>query len=239
MMHTRKPHFFLLGLFICLGLSGMGLLLSQAIIEYKKLDRSVTVKGLSEREMPANLVIWPISYSLADNDLTNLYATIDRNNQAITTFLLEQNIPADAISFTPPSIMDKQAQNYGDSNQAAFRFVGTQVVTVYSDQIEAVRLAMTQLSDLGKQGIVLKGDDYENRIEYLFTELNDIKPAMIEEATQNAREVAMKFAADSNSRLGKIKQAQQGQFSVSPRDQNNPHIKNVRVVSTIEYYLAD
>jgi len=189
--------------------------------------------------MPANLVIWPISYSWADNDLTNLYATIDNNNQTIITFLQQQNIPAEAISFTPPSIMDKQAQNYGDSNRAAFRFVGTQVVTVYSAQIHAVRQAMTQSSAPGQQGNVPKGDDYGNRIEYLFTELNAIKPAMIEEATQNAREVAQKFAADSNSQLGKIKQARQGQFSVSPRDQNNPHIKKVRVVSTIEYYLAD
>jgi hypothetical protein len=62
---------------------------------------------------------------------------------------------------------------------------------------------------------------------------------MIEEATRNAREVAQKFAEDSDSRLGKIRQASQGQFSIEPRDTNNPHIKKVRVVSTVEYYLSD
>ena len=62
---------------------------------------------------------------------------------------------------------------------------------------------------------------------------------MIEEATMQAREVALKFAKDSNSRLGKIKKASQGQFSISARDKNNPHIKKVRVVSTVEYYLSD
>ena len=94
-------------------------------------------------------------------------------------------------------------------------------------------------SRLGKKGVVLAGNDFQNRTEYLFKRLNEIKPAMIEEATRNAREVAEKFAKDSNSRLGKIKQARQGQFSISDRDKNNPHIKKVRVVSTIEYYLAD
>ncbi len=99
--------------------------------------------------------------------------------------------------------------------------------------------AGTRLIELGKSGIVLSGDDYQSRTQYLFTGLNDLKPKMIEEATRNAREVAQKFAADSDSRLGKIRTAYQGQFSIQDRDGNTPHIKKVRVVSTIEYYLAD
>ena len=71
------------------------------------------------------------------------------------------------------------------------------------------------------------------------TKLNEIKPSMIEEATSNARAVAQKFAQDSNSKLGKIKKASQGQFEVASRDKNSDHIKNIRIVSTIEYYLAD
>lgn len=239
-MRQSKQHFFLLGLFIFLGLGTAGYLLSQAIIDYKKLDRSITVKGLSERELPADIVIWPIAYSIADNDLSNLYRTIDTNNQLIKAFLNTHNIADTAITFATPAVVDKQAQNYGDySRKDTFRFVATQTVTVYSEQINTVRATMTKLSELGKQGIVIKGDDYDNRTEYLFTSLNNIKPEMIEEATQNAREVALKFAADSSSQLGKIKRARQGQFSVNARDQNNPHIKKIRVVSTIEYYLAD
>lgn len=238
-MNQRKQHFFFLGVFIFLGLTAVGYLLSAAIIQYKQLDRSVTVKGLSEKEMDADVVIWPIAYSLADNDLSTLYATIDTNNQLISEFLSSKSITANMINFAPPAITDKSAQDYGNASNVAFRFVGTQTVTVYSDQIDVVRQAMTQLSELGKQGIVIKGDNYENRTEYLFTRLNEIKPEMIEEATQNAREVAMKFAADSNSVLGKIKSARQGQFSINDRDQNNPHIKKIRVVSTVEYYLSD
>jgi uncharacterized protein len=92
---------------------------------------------------------------------------------------------------------------------------------------------------LGKEGIVFTGGNYQSQTEYLFTRLNEIKPEMIEEATRQAREVAQKFAADSQSTLGKIKKASQGQFSISDRDKNNPHIKKIRVVSTVEYYLSD
>ncbi|WP_422490326.1 hypothetical protein [Endozoicomonas sp. ALE010] len=98
---------------------------------------------------------------------------------------------------------------------------------------------MGNLSDLGREGIVFTGGHYGSQPEYLFTRLNDVKPEMIEEATRKAREVAEKFASDSQSELGKIKRASQGQFSISDRDRNNPHIKKVRVVATIEYYLSD
>ncbi len=90
-----------------------------------------------------------------------------------------------------------------------------------------------------KEGIVFKIDDYDTRIEYIFTKLNEVKPLMIEESTKKAREVALKFAKDSSSKLGKIKKARQGQFSITNRDKNTPYIKTVRVVSTVEYYLSD
>ena len=102
-----------------------------------------------------------------------------------------------------------------------------------------MRSVMSSLSELGKQGIVFTGGNYQSQTEYIFTRLNDVKPEMIEEATRKAREVAEKFASDSQSRLGKIKRASQGRFSISARDKNNPHIKKVRVVSTVEYYLSD
>ena len=98
---------------------------------------------------------------------------------------------------------------------------------------------MGKLTELGKKGIVLNQNNYQANVEYIFTRRNDVKPSMIEEATTKAREVAEKFAKDSNSVLGKIKRASQGQFSITARDRNNPHIKKLRVVSTVEYYLSD
>jgi hypothetical protein len=228
-----------LGVFILLGLAALGYLLGDAAIRFKQFERSVTVKGLSEQEYPADVVIWPIQFTLAGNELAALYATLENNTARIRTFLQDSGIETTEITVSAPVITDKSAQSYGGVQQPEFRYSALQTVTVYSGDVERVRGVMNRLVDLGKQGIALTGGDYQNQTEYLFTRLNEVKPAMIQEATTKAREVALKFAQDSNSRLGKIKQASQGQFTISPRDRNNPHIKNIRVVSTVEYYLSD
>lgn len=228
-----------LGGFIFLGLAVLGYLLSSAALEIKGYERSVTVKGLSEREYDADIVIWPIQFTEADNDLGQLYNSIESSTQKINEFLEQSGIPSNEITLSSPAITDKSAQQYSNTQRADFRYTAVQTVTVYSKNIQAVRSVMSSLSQLGKQGIVFTGGNYQSKTEYLFTRLNEVKPEMIEEATRKAREVAQKFALDSNSSLGKIKRASQGQFSISDRDNNNPHIKKVRVVSTVEYYLSD
>lgn len=229
----------ILGGFLFLGLVALGYQLGNAAIRFKEYERTVTVKGLSEREYEADIVIWPIQFTEASNDLEELYGAIDATTAKIRGFLERSEIGAQEISVSPPAITDKSAQQYGANAKPEFRYTALQTVTVYSKNIARVRGVMSLLSDLGKQGIVFTGGDYQSQTEYLFTRLNDVKPEMIEEATKQAREVAQKFAADSASRLGKIKRASQGQFSIEPRDKNNPQIKRVRVVSTVEYYLSD
>lgn len=239
MQETNKVSAFVLGVFIFFGLSALGYLLGGAAIEYKQYERSVTVKGLSEREYKSDIVIWPIQFTAAGNDIGSLYSLIEENTLKIKTFLEKNGISSKEITFASPSITDKSAQQYGSNNKPAFRYAAIQTVTVYSKNIDAVRSVMSSLSELGKKGIVFTGGNYQSKTEYIFTRLNEIKPEMIEEATRKAREVAQKFATDSKSKLGKIKKASQGQFSINARDNNNPHIKKIRVVSTVEYYLSD
>jgi len=229
----------ILGLGVFLGLALLGYLLADGALRFKAMERTVTVKGLAEKEMLADLVIWPIQFAVADNDLTALYTRIEANTEKVKSFLQQQGIAEDSISAQAPSITDKSAQQYGTGQRAEFRYTALQTVTVYSSEVEKVRLVMSRLSALGKEGIAFSGESYQGRPDYIFTELNAIKPQMVEEATRNAREVANKFAADSDSQLGKIRRASQGQFSIVDRDRNNPHIKKVRVVSTVEYYLSD
>lgn len=229
---------FILGGFIFMGLATVGYQLGNAAIRYKEYERTVTAKGLSEREYPANIVIWPIQFTTTSNNLSQLYLSIEASNAKIQAFLEKYQINKQEISFSAPDITDKSAQQYGNT-RAEFRYTALQTVTVYSKNIQRVQGVMKSLSELGKTGIALTGNSYQAQTDYIFTQLNKVKPEMIEEATQNAREVAEKFAADSNSRLGKIRQAKQGQFSISARDKNSPHIKKVRVVSTVEYYLSD
>lgn len=239
MKTTSNSVAFILGVFIFIGLTALGFQLAKAAIEFKQLERSVTVKGLAEKEVAADVVIWPIQFISADNDLQALYKSIDENTNKIKAFLNDNGIASNDITVSPPSIIDKSAQQWSSGDGAEFRYSATQTVTVYSEHVAQVRSVMSELSALGKQGIVLMSDSYEAQTEYIYTQLNDIKPEMIEEATRNAREAATKFAEDSDSVLGKIRRASQGQFSINARDKNNPHIMKVRVVSTVEYYLSD
>lgn len=239
MQTPSKSSNFILGFFIFLGLTVLGFLLANAVIEYKQYERTIKVKGLSEQEFKADIVLWPIQFIAASNELESLYNSIENNTKQINKFLTDKGITVEEISFSAPAITDKSAQQYGNSSQYQYRYSAMQTVTVYSTKIDIVRSLMGSLSELGKQGIVFTGDSYQTQTEYIFTRLNDVKPTMVEEATRKAREVAEKFASDSESQLGKIKKAVQGQFSIRARDKNNPHIKKVRVVSTIEYYLSD
>jgi hypothetical protein len=237
-MNNNKQAF-ILGVLLAFGLSILGFTISNSIVKIKILDRTVTVKGLAEKEVAANTAIWPIRFNIADNDLTNLYLSINNNSKEVINFLENNGFEKSEISTSQPAIIDRQAEGYYEADRYKYRYTANVIITVYTDKIDNVLSTMDKLIELGKRGIVIAAEQYDSRTEYIFTGLNDIKPGMIEEATKNGREVANKFAQDSNSKLGKIKKAYQGQFSIQNRDGNTPYIKKVRVVSTLEYYLID
>jgi len=224
---------------ILLGFIALGWLLGNAAVRVKKFDRTVVVKGLSEREVPADVAIWPLTFQDAGNDLGALFGSLQRKNGLITEFLTGHGIAKDAVTVGAPAVVDRLAQSYGDTSNVAYRYTATSTVTVFTNDVEAVRKAMRDVITLGQKGVALSGEGYQGQMQFEFTGLSGLKPAMVEEATKNARAVAEKFAEDSGSRLGRIRSAQQGQFSIENRDSTTPHIKKVRVVSTIEYHLAD
>ncbi|ANO52563.1 SIMPL domain-containing protein [Woeseia oceani] len=226
------------GLLVAIGLAIGGYFIGDGFVSARALERSVEVKGLAERDVMADTAIWPMQIMVAGNELEPLFIAIEKQGAQVQTFLRENGFIEDEISVSAPSVVDRLARDYSDPN-TRFRYSVTQVITVFTSKIETVRNAGQELAALGKAGIVLNQNDYNFQTQYLFNGLNDLKPAMIEEATRNAREVAAKFAEDSASRLGRIRNANQGQFQISDRDSNNPHIKKVRVVSTISYYLVD
>ncbi len=227
-----------LGLFIMLGLIFLGLFIKSSVTVLKSYDRVVSVKGLAEVEVSANKVIWPVVYKEIGNDLSTLYNAISTKNEIIISYLKSKGLEENEITVSAPSIIDMNAERY-QSQPSNYRYNITSIITVTSEKIELVSKIISSQSELLNQGIALLAGDYEYGTQYIYTLLNDIKPSMIEEATKNARASAEKFAIDSNSKLGKIKTASQGQFSINDRDANTPQIKTVRVVSTIEYMLRD
>lgn len=239
MNNNNQSGFIIIGVSMIIGLFILGYFLKDATVAFKQFERTVTVKGLAEQEHIADVVIWPIQFSEAGNSLDGTFTALDRSAGLVTDFLTELGIEESEISLSTPLLTDRSAQRYGGQSTYEYRYIASQTATVYSENVEQVREVMSQLVELGKRGVSISGDEYQVRPEYIFNRLNEIKPDMIEAATREAREVATKFAEDSDSKLGKIKTASQGQFTISPRDNNNPHIKNVRVVSTIVYYLTD
>ena len=223
---------------VAIGMTVLGGQINQGINKFVEKDRVVTVKGLAEMEVPANKVTWPLVYKEVGNDLVSLYDKIKSTNQTITNFLKGKGISEEEISINAPEIIDMQAERY-NSNPVPFRYNVTTVITVTSDKVGLGRNLISEQGELLKQGVAITGGDYRYNVEYDFTGLNAIKPQMIEEATKNAREAAEKFAKDSDSKLGKIKRANQGQLSIGNRDANTPYIKHVRVVTTIDYSLKN
>ena len=170
------------------------------------------------------------------NDIQSIYDQIDANNEIVMSFLDSGGIKTDEISVAVPDISDKYANEYG-SNDRAYRYIATSVLTVCTSDVDAVLDLMSRQAELLKKGVITGGNNWENPVEFKYEGLNAIKPQMIEEATKNAREAAEKFAKDSDSRLGKIKTANQGTFTIENRDSNTPYIKKIRVVTSVTYYL--
>jgi len=228
----------LLGLFICGGLYLLGNTIGDSLVTMRAMDRTVTVKGLAELEVDADIAIWPIRFTEVDNDLNSLYKNVQTKSDKVVAFLIKQGFTDEEISSSLPSIQDRQAQGYVDPN-VRYRYAAQVTISLYTKRVELLLGIQRNLLDLAKEGIVISSQDYNSRTEFLFTQLNNIKPKMVQSATENARQTAEKFAIDSQSKLGKIKSASQGQFTINDRDSNTPNIKKVRVVSTLTYYLND
>jgi hypothetical protein len=164
---------------------------------------------------------------------------VDAKREVVAGFLVEAGFPREELSFAVPRIQDRQTENTGQPGHPhGPRYLEQATVIVRSRNVAAVKKAMDRSGQLVGRGVML-AQDWENRPQFLFTGLNAIKPEMIEQATVSAREAAAKFAKDSGSRVGKIRTASQGLFTVSDRDPNSPERKVVRVVTTVEYFLGD
>jgi hypothetical protein len=206
----------------------------------KKYDRYVQVKGLSVREVNADLAVWPINITLPGNDLQRLQSEIEAQIDEVYSFFVSQGFDKNDLTRGSTTISDARANIYNpNSRNVEFRYLAKSEFTVRTSDIKRLQNALSESLELISKGILLGSKNEWRPIEYIFTGLNELKPSMIEEATKNAREVAEKFARDSDSRVGKIRIARQGLFTISDRDQNTPEIKVVRVVSTIDFQLED
>ena len=229
---------FVLGISFIIGMALCALIAGQTIRSVKRMEEFVTVKGLSEREVAADLAIWPIAFTLSDNDLTQLQGQIQTARKTVYGFLTENGFEQIEISNAPPQITDtRTGSGELDASKRPSRYQGNITVLLRSAKIAKVKGAMESCDKLVQQGIALSGGDYSSKPQFLFTGLNQIKPDMIQEANRNARKAAERFAADSNSPVGAVRHAVQGPFEINDVDSSSPDRKIVRVVTTVDFYL--
>ena len=199
-------------------------------------ERSVSVRGLAEREVDADLAVWNMSFSMGENSLESMQKSILEKTEVIKKYLIKHGLEESDFTVKPAAITDNSLNSYMDQTKITYKFVAQQTILVRSGKIEAVKSANADSLELVSAGIAVS-QDYDSKVSYEFTKLNDIKPEMIAEATKNARTAAEQFAHDSNSKVGKIKKATQGLFTIEDAAVGLEDKKSVRVVNTVEYLL--
>ena len=230
---------------LAMGVASAGWFVGHALWTVRSADRSVTVKGISEREVQADVAIWPLRIIAADDDLARAHGQIEASVTRTREFLSRNGIDPAQAQVGGFSVTDSHANQFRTEKSTGSRYVINQTLIVRSKEPDKIRVATEKIGELVAAGVVLSsGAEYQTSgPTFIFTQLNSLKPQMIADATARAREAAEQFARDSGSRVGGIRRANQGTFEILARDQA-PGIaeagqpsKTVRVVSTIEYFL--
>lgn len=221
-------------------------LISDGLRHFRSFDRVVTVKGLSVKEVEADIAYWPIAHVITGDDLETLQVQIDKNSDKIVKYLLSQGIPTEDIGAKTINVYDKAAQIYGENNTEKNRYIITENINVTTHNLDALEKALQNSGDLIKDGITLvreRDPMGPGNPSYIYTKINDIKPQMIAEATKSARESAEQFAHDSGAKVTAIHQADQGLFVIMPRMSDQSYLerseryKTIRAVTTIKFYI--
>lgn len=233
-----------------------GYFIGNSFLQAKSLDRSVSVKGLSEKEVISDLAIWPITIKVAGNNLTEVNNKIELDRNTVISFLTDQGFKPEEIEIGNYIVTDLLAQTYRSNNSEEFRYIITATIILKTTNIDLTNKATKLQNLLVQKGVALGAEGYSNSEYngpyYEFTKFNDIKPEMLEEAIKNARKAAEKFAENSGNKLGYLKRANQGIFLISPSDGNeggeeysNSQLarrsirKKIRLVTTLDYSLKD
>jgi hypothetical protein len=235
------------GWLIAVALALAGWFIGQGFAKGRTRDRYVTVKGVSEREVKADLALWPLQLASTDDDLSRAQTRLNGNVEKVTAFLSANGIDSSQVQLQGLRVTDVLANPYQQQVRTGNRFIINQTVVVRSNDPDGVLAASAKAGELVNAGVVLSsGPEWgPGGPTFLFKRLNDLKPEMIAEATAEARKGAEQFAHDSGSRVGRIRTATQGIFVILPRDEipgspeQNQLYKTVRVVTTVEYLLED
>jgi len=250
---SENRHLFLsliiVGICLLLGLAIGGYFIGKGAARFKSDTRTVTVKGLVEKEVKADQAVWTLHFRRASDDLKDAHTKISADREAAISFLVKQGFKEEEIGRQPTQTIDKLAREYGQSQAGErLRYIVTSSLLVKTTNVDLVTKSLGATEELLKSGIVLDGgfEGGAANPRYVVSTFNELRPQLLAEATKNARATAQQFASDSGSQVGKIRSANQGIiqiFGTDGNDESAPYsrtstpTKKIRVVSTFEFEL--
>lgn len=230
---------------LAFGIALSGYFAGNALVKSRLGFRTITVKGLAERAVKADLGFWPIRFVASASTLEEARTKLKAHELAVKNYLTAQGFAANEFQVQNVQVQDKLVESYGNQINEGARYVLTEDMLVRSSDVEKISKAAKGISELLSQGLIFSSDSYNSGPTFMFTKLNDLKPELLTEATKRAKEAALKFATESGSKVGKIQNANQGIIEVNPaieipNESGDKQIdKNVRVVTTITYFIKD
>ena len=239
----------IVGCCLIVGLTAAGYFIGRGTARFKSEVRTVTVKGLVEREVNADEAVWTLSLRRAGDDLGEAHRRISKDRDAVLAFLQQQGFNDDEIARQPSRSVDKLAREFGQPQTTErFRFLVTSAIVVRTVNVEQVQKSLGATEELLKAGVILDGEREGSAANprYVVSKFNELRPQLLAAATKNARAIAQQFAADSGVSVGKIHSANQGSiqiFGSDGNDESGPYsptstpVKKIRVVSTFEFEL--
>ncbi len=251
-METKNKNLLAMAAIVALGFALNGLFIGKSLEKFKREDRKISVKGFSEKEVKSNFSVWTIKTRVTSNDLLEGTKTIEENKEKLFQFLTESGIQPHEIIQQNFNVTDKLARDYVSNDMGPFRYIVDNSIQVRSENVDLIAKLSKQTDKLFKAGVMLTENDYSPNVKFLYTRLNDIKPQMLSEATQNAKKAAIEFTKESGVKLGKLQRASQGLFSIVDRDYSvmantgdggffDPNVndiyKKVKVVVNIDYSI--
>lgn len=245
---STLPAAIILALGLAVGLAGGGWLVGHGLARFKSETRTVTVKGLVEREVKSDRAVWTLGLRRASDTLADAHQRIAADRDAVLAFLKKQGFADAEIDRQPTRTLDKLARDFGQNQAERFRYVVTTAVEVSTANVDLVRASSGATEELLKGGVILDADDQSGRANprFVVSKFNDLRPELLAAATRNARAIAEQFAADSGSKVGDIRSANQGSIQIFGTDGNDESapfsptstpVKKIRVVSTFEFAL--
>lgn len=229
--------FLILGVALVLGLGLFGVQIGQAVKHGREFDRYLSVRGLSEREVKANLAIWPIRFAVTADELSDLKSSMERDRALVLAFLKAQGVAPEEIAQGLPEVNDRQDERIQADKPSLKRYRGLVTLVVRSPNVDTIKKAIQGADALLEKGVTLVQNEGNTHPDFIFDGVNAVKPDMIKEATASARAAAEKFAQDSHSKVGRIRKATQGMLEIQDLDPASPEKKVLRVVTTVDFFL--